>query len=173
MRLPGLHIHPTWTNARMDSRGAAATQKLQQLLQHSSCRHAPTSWVAPWARAWGCASPSCLALYAPRRRRHIRSLQRSNPPMWTLWSSPKRCLLYNPGGPACKAQHKFVRVLQVPSCSAIDHCAMQLRWMLCMCLSVNGRGGARAARGRRGARAAGVRAANVWAVPAASGLAPR
>jgi hypothetical protein len=30
---------------------AAATQRLQQLLQHSSCRHALTRWMASWTRA--------------------------------------------------------------------------------------------------------------------------
>jgi hypothetical protein len=42
---------------------AAATQRLQQLLQHSSCRHALTKGMASWTRAWmGRACPSCLHL---------------------------------------------------------------------------------------------------------------
>ena len=59
---------------------AAATQRLQQLLQHSSCRHALTRGMASWARAWmGRASPSCLALHASLRTRHNCSLPRNNP----------------------------------------------------------------------------------------------
>ena len=62
---------------------AAATQKLQQLLQHISCRHALTRGMASWTRAWmGRASPSCLALHASRRTRHNRSLPGNNPSMW-------------------------------------------------------------------------------------------
>ena len=58
----------------------AVTQRLQQLLQHSSCRHALTRGMASWARAWmGRASPSCLALHASLRTRHNCSLPRNNP----------------------------------------------------------------------------------------------
>ena len=43
-----------------------ATQRLQQLLQHSSCRHALTKGMASWTRAWmGRACPPCLHLASP------------------------------------------------------------------------------------------------------------
>ena len=49
MRLLRRLIYPTWT--RFYGGIAAATQRLQQLQQHSSCRHALTRWMACWTRA--------------------------------------------------------------------------------------------------------------------------